>query len=192
MAYIADRFVVILDANVLWPFRTRDALLRFGEAGLFRPRWSEAILDEWVRTLTAAKPHLTESIQSQRAAMARTFEEGLVEGWEPFEKVIDLPDPDDRHVAAAAVRAGAEHIVTENLKDFPRSILEPLGIEAVRADDFLAATFELYPAEATRALRTMRRAYRNPKMDALTFVLDLQGSGLPKLASLAKEQVDVL
>ena len=192
MSHVADRFVVVLDANVLWPFRTRDALLRLGAAGLFRPRWSEAILDEWVRTLIAEKPHLEASVRSQRSAMARTFEEGLVEGWEPLVGGLKLPDPDDRHVVAAAIRAGAEHIVTENLKDFPSAVLAPLGLEAVRADDFLAATFELYPAEATKALRTMRRAYRNPAMDALDFVLDLQRSGLPKLASLAREQVDVL
>ena len=192
MNHVADRFVVVLDANVLWPFRTRDALLRFGAAGLFRPRWSEAILDEWVRTLIAEKPHLKASVRSQRSAMARTFEEGLVEGWEPLVGGLKLPDPDDRHVVAAAIRAGAEHIVTENMRDFPSAMLGPLGLEAVRADDFLAATFELYPAEATKALRTMRRAYRNPAMDALDFVLDLQRSGLPKLASLAREQVDVL
>ncbi|WP_031554081.1 PIN domain-containing protein [Parvularcula oceani] len=192
MSHVADRFVVVLDANVLWPFRTRDALLRFGAAGLFRPRWSEAILDEWVRTLIGAKPHLEESVRSQRFAMARAFEEGLVEGWEPLVDGIDLPDPNDRHVVAAAIRAGAEHIVTENVRDFPSATLEPLGIEAVRADDFLAATFELYPAEAVGALRTMRKAYRNPSMASLDFVFDLQKSGLPKLASLAKEHVDVL
>ncbi len=192
MSHVADRFVVVLDANVLWPFRTRDALLRFGQAGLFRPRWSEAILDEWVRTLLASKPHLEASISSQRTAMNRAFEEGMVTGWEPLVSGITLPDPDDRHVVAAAIRAGAEHIVTENLRDFPPTMLEPLGLEPVRADDFLAATFELYPAEATGALRTMRRAYQNPAMKPAEFVFDLQASGLPKLASLAKEHVDVL
>lgn len=49
MKHIADRFVVVLDANVLFPFRKRDVLLRFCEAGLFRARWSPQILDEWTR-----------------------------------------------------------------------------------------------------------------------------------------------
>ena len=44
LRYVADRFVVVLDANVLFPFRKRDVLLRFSHAGLFRARWSGEIL----------------------------------------------------------------------------------------------------------------------------------------------------
>ena len=67
--HIADRFVVVLDANVLFPFRKRDVLLRFSHAGLFRARWSEDILDEWMRYLLALKPQLEDSIRVQQAAM---------------------------------------------------------------------------------------------------------------------------
>ncbi len=67
MRCIADRFVVILDANVLYPFRVRDALLRFAEAGLFRARWSPTILDEWRRNLLKRRPELQDSIDLQTA-----------------------------------------------------------------------------------------------------------------------------
>ncbi len=67
MRCIADRFVVILDANVLYPFRVRDALLRFAEAGLFRARWSPTILDEWRRNLLKRRPELQDSIDQQTA-----------------------------------------------------------------------------------------------------------------------------
>ena len=162
MRCLADRFVVVLDANVLYPFRIRDALLRFAEAGLFRARWSPAIIDEWRRNLVAQKPEFEDSIDAQIAAMRIAFPEGCVTGGTDLIDSLELPDADDRHVLATAICAGAEHIVTENLKDFPDEKLDEYGISAVSADDFLASTFELYPAEALAALATMRRCYTRP------------------------------
>ena len=78
MRCLADRFVVVLDANVLYPFRIRDALLRFAEAGLFRARWSPAIIDEWRRNLVAQQPEFEASIDAQIAAMRIAFPEGCV------------------------------------------------------------------------------------------------------------------
>lgn len=163
---VADRFVVILDANVLYPFRVRDALLCFAEAGLFRARWSSKIIDEWRRNLLAARPELEASVNSQIAAMGRAFPEGLVHGGDALVDGLSLPDPNDRHVLATAIRAGAEHIVTENLKDFPTESLQDYAVSAVSADDFLSSTFELYPAEALTAMRAMRRDYDNPPLHA--------------------------
>jgi predicted nucleic acid-binding protein len=189
---IADRFVVVLDANVLFPFRLRDALLRFAEQGLFRARWSGDILEEWKSRLLAMKPHLRESLESQLKAMETAFPESLVSGYDHLINSLKLPDANDRHVLAAAIVCGAQHIVTENLKDFPSEALDPFGIEAISADTFLAGAFELYPAEAMTALRTMRRAYRNPPMNPSEFLLDLIGSGLVNTASLAKAEIDFL
>ena len=103
-----------------------------------------------------------------------------------------MPDPDDRHVLATAIRASAEHIETENLRDFSDEKLEEFGITAVSADDFLSSTFELYPAEALAALRAMRQDYKNPPFTTSEFIFDLQKRGLPKLASMLKENIDVL
>jgi predicted nucleic acid-binding protein len=189
---VADRFVVVLDANVLFPFRIRDALLRFAEAGLFRARWSPAILDEWRRSLLARRPALQASIDAQIKAMERAFPESCVVGGETLLPCLELPDQDDRHVLATAIRTGAEHIVTENLKDFPDVALAPFGISAVTADDFLASTFELYPGDALRAMRAMRRDYSKPPFTPGEFIFDLQAKGLPKLASMLKESFDLL
>ncbi len=192
MRCIADRFVVVLDANVLYPFRVRDALLRFAEAGLFRARWSPTILDEWRRNLIAQKPGYEASMDAQIAAMRIAFPEGCVTGGGDLIGSLDLPDPDDRHVLATAIRAGAEHIVTENLRDFPEAKLDQSGISAVSADDFLASTFELYPTEALTALATMRRCYTRPPFTPSEFIFDLQKKGLPKLASMLRENIDLL
>jgi hypothetical protein len=189
---VADRFVVVLDANVLYPFRVRDALLRFAEAGLFRARWSPKILGEWKANLLERRPDFQASIESQISAMDRAFPESCIDGADGLIDSLDLPDPDDRHVLATAIRAGAEHIVTENLRDFPDEKLAPFGITAVSADDFLASTFQLYPAEALAAMRTMRREYTRPPMTPGEFIFDLQATGLPKLASMLKENIDVL
>lgn len=124
--------------------------------------------------------------------MNRAFPESCVEGSESLIPSLDLPDPNDRHVLATAIRIGAEHIITEKLKDFPEAQLEPFGISAVSAGDFLSSTFELYPSEALAVMRTMRREYKIPPFPASEFIFDLQAKGLPKLASMLRENIDVL
>lgn len=183
MKHIADRFIVLLDANVLFPFRKRDILLRFYHAGLYRARWSGQILDEWTRNLLSLRPDLSASISSQLDAMHREFPEALVTGYERLIEGLELPDPDDRHVLAAAILSGAQHIITENLADFPADALEPFAIEAIDADDFLSRTYDLYPTEALQVCRATRVYYRNPPFTPSEFVLDLTAKGLPKLAS---------
>lgn len=94
MSDIADRFVVVLDANVLYPFGVRDALLRFAEAGLYRARWSNDILDEMVRSVLRVKPDREASILNMRKAMVRAFPEALVEGYEELITALARPDID--------------------------------------------------------------------------------------------------
>lgn len=192
MTEVADRFVVVLDANVLYPFRVRDVLLRFAEAGLFRARWSRQILEEWTSNLLAKKPLLEDSVLLQREAMARAFPEAMIEGHEALMPALTLPDENDRHVLAAAIRAGAHLIVTENLRDFPSEALEPYAIEAVSADAFVSATYELYPIEATAALRRMRLAYKRPPMSANDLIMDLMRVGLPLTAAISRREIDLL
>jgi predicted nucleic acid-binding protein len=170
----------------------RDTLLRFAEAGLFRARWSPTIIDEWRRSLLARKPELKVSIDAQIAAMRRAFPESCVTGADDLIEALHLPDPNDRHVLATAIRTGAEHIVTENLRDFPAIILDQYEISAVSADDFLFSTLELYPAEALSVIKTMRRGCSHPTFTPGEFLFDLQVKGLPKLASALKESIDLL
>ena len=106
--------------------------------------------------------------------------------------ILDLPDKDDRHVLAAAIRASAQHIITENLADFPAEALRPYDIEAVSADQFLASTLDLYPSEGISALRKLRQEYISPAMNASEFLFDLMRVGLARTASLARAQIDLL
>ena len=190
MIQIADRRVALLDANVLFPFRKRDILLRFHHAGLFRARWTEQILDEWTLNLLEQKPHLEPSVRSQRHAMHEHFAEALVTGYEPLIGTLALPDADDRHVLAAAIRCGAQYIVTDNLADFPAEVLAKYDIKAIDADGFLSATFDLYPSEALGVLSTLCETYRNPTFTPSEFVRDLTAKGLPRLAAQTDERRD--
>jgi len=192
LSEIADRFVVVLDANVLYPFRVRDVLLSFAEAGLYRARWSAQILDEWKKKLIQNKPHLEASVLSQEEAIIEAFPEALISGFEPIIPSLNLPDQNDCHVLAAAIVSGAQHIVTENLRDFPADVLGRYGIEAVTADDFLSSTFELYPMPAIKELAKVRQSYDNPAMTQSEFIMDLNRYGLVKTAGLARDMKEFL
>lgn len=85
----------------------------------------------------------------------------MVTGYENLIDGLVLPDPDDRHVLAAAVRCHAAVIVTFNLKDFPVEALRPYGVEAQHPDDFVMDLLDLSPAAVCRAAESCRRRLKN-------------------------------
>jgi predicted nucleic acid-binding protein len=115
-------FTVIYDANALFPAPLRDLLIGVAQTGIARARWTEQILDECFRNILARRPDLSESsLRRTRELMNRAIRDVLVTGHEALLPDACLPDPNDRHVLAAAVRAGAQVIVTFNLRDFPEA-----------------------------------------------------------------------
>lgn len=192
MSFTANPFVVVLDANVLFPVRTRDVLLTFAQEGLFRARLTDQIMDEWSRNLIRLRPELEPSVRRQEALIKEHFEECFVDGYEPLIVGLELPDRNDRHVLAAAIRSSAQVIVTENHRDFPVEVLAPYDIETLGADDMLANTYGLFRQGGARALRRVRQRYDNPSMSASEFLLDLTRCGLPKLAAMARQDIEYL
>lgn len=149
---------VVLDANVLFPFSLRDTFLRAASAGLFQVYWSADILDETTRNLKAKGLMTDEQAEHLIGEMARAFPEAWVTGYEPI--IDSMPnDPKDRHVAAAAVEAGAEVIVTKNLSDFENL---PDGIEAQGPDEFLLDLLDLEPDTLVDILHSQAKALSNP------------------------------
>ncbi|MEM8824776.1 MAG: PIN domain-containing protein [Pseudomonadota bacterium] len=162
----ANRFTVVLDANVLIPVLTRDVLLSLAEQNLYRVRWNALILDEVRQNLPRANPSVTEDAASRAvSAMVRAFPDALIEGWERLaDGLSDLPDPDDAHVIASAVNTGATVIVSQNLRHFPSGVLDPLGIACLHPDDFIADTISLDPGSAVVAIdRMLARHRKEPK-----------------------------
>ena len=114
----------IYDANVLYPAPLRDLLIRLAQAGLVRARWTDTIHDEWLRNVLKDNPRLSaERLARTRSLMNDAVRDCLVSGYEDLTATLSLPDPDDRHVLAAAIRARADVIVTYNLCDFPAPTL---------------------------------------------------------------------
>lgn len=192
MNCISDRFVALLDANILYPFRKRDILLSYSHKGLFRARWTHEILDEWSNNLLSDKPELTDSILSQQQAMLEYFPEALVINYNNLSHHLNLPDKNDNHVLAAAIKCNAQHIITDNLKGFPNSILEQYDTEAISADEFIFRTSELYETEAISVMRELIKKYKNPAFTVPEFIMDLNAKGLPKFASWLQERKDLL
>jgi predicted nucleic acid-binding protein len=183
MRHVSDRFAVVLDANVLYPFLTRDVLLSLAHAGLYRPLWSAEITLEWKRHLIERKPKKAGQIDQTARLMEEQFPEALVEGYESLIPALTLPDPGDRHVLAAAIRGGAQAIITENLRDFPKERLAAYDIEVNTADEFCLSTIQLYLPDAIQAIHVMRRRYVAPPMTPAELLISLNACGLVRTAA---------
>jgi predicted nucleic acid-binding protein len=154
-------FTALLDTCVLWPSLQRDVLLSLAAEGMYRPVWSSAILAElhYAETAKHVRNGDIQEVAAARAArlvihMRRAFNDAEISGWEGLEGTYGLPDPDDEHVLAAAVVAGAGAIVTLNLRDFPADRL-PLGIQTLTPAQFAAETVSLDPRRALDAIRSI-------------------------------------
>lgn len=145
MATRPGDIVAVLDACVLLPASLRDTLLRLAETPhLYIPKWSKQIWAEVARNLESRRKLTPEKIAHLREQVQLHFPEALIEDYEKF-AVLMTNDPKDRHVAAAAVKAKAQVIVTSNLKDFPRESLSEWGIEAQHPDRFLMGLYIVNP-----------------------------------------------
>ncbi|MGH3189198.1 MAG: PIN domain-containing protein [Streptosporangiaceae bacterium] len=174
------RYTAVLDACVLVPIALADTLLRVAEKGLYRPLWSQRILGEAQDAVEEIHPGIDAA--KRFASMREAFDDALVTGWEELEPGIHLPDEDDRHVVAAAVRGGAQGIITANAKDFPVSALEPLGLEAVHPDDFLLDQLDLSPPTLLQVIREQAAHTRRPPLTPRDLATLLGRAGVPDFA----------
>lgn len=160
-----SNFTAIYDACVLYPAPLRDFLMWLGLSGRFRARWSPQIHEEWKRSLLRNRQELTvEQLNRTSDLMDKAIPDALVTGYETLAESLRLPDPDDRHVLAAAIRCGASVIVTFNEKDFPNEALEPFGVEAQHPDLFIDNLFDLDPAAVVTAAQRQRAQLKHPSM----------------------------
>ncbi|MBF0391929.1 MAG: PIN domain-containing protein [Alphaproteobacteria bacterium] len=154
-----SRYAVVYDACVLYSAPLRDLLLELALTDLFRAKWTDAIHEEWIGAVLRQRPDLDRArLERTRVLMNSHVRDALVEGYEPLIGAIDgLPDPNDRHVVAAAAHSRADAVVTFNLKDFPAGVLDRHGLEAIHPDRFVRAQMDLGEAALGKVLGCVRR-----------------------------------
>lgn len=178
-------FTAVFDANVLYPAPLRDLLMWLALSGLFRARWTEQIHLEWKRNLLKDRADISQQqLDRTSSLMDAAIPDAVVTGYEPLCAELELPDPDDRHVLAAAIRCKAGVVVTFNLKDFPRAALAGYDIEAVHPDDFIADLVDLDQAAVLQATQRHFRSLKKPPMTAPAYLELLLRQGLTQTARL--------
>lgn len=131
-------FVVVYDASALYPHAQRDLLIGIAQAGLVQAKWTTEIIDE----MAAARLRRNPSLDPARLGMLKSLinhsvPDCLVWGYEPLVESLKLPDSDRRHVLAAAIKSGAQVLVTASIRDFPAANLAEFGVDAKTPDDFV-------------------------------------------------------
>lgn len=185
-------FTAFYDANVLYPAELRNFLMHLAVAGLFRAKWSADVHEEWMSSVLARRPDLTRTkLERTRALMDLHAVDALVTGYEDLIPGLQLPDPDDRHVLAAAIRGRADVIVTLNLRDFPARVLGSFGIEAQHPDEFTLRLLDLAPLSVVAAAESHRQSLKHPPRTTGEHLLALERQGLTRSASALRRLVTV-
>lgn len=186
-------FTALYDACVLYPAPLRDLLMRLALTDLFRARWTDEIHDEWIRNVLKNRPDLTrEQLERTRELMNSHVRDCLVSGYEDLIDGLELPDPDDRHVLAAAIRTRASVIVTFNLADFPSDYLAKHGLEAQHPDEFITHLLDLNPAAVCSAAKSQRASLKNPPKTVEEFLEALAKQRLPETVSRLRAFGDLI
>lgn len=177
-------FEVVYDACVLHPASGRDLLVRLGQTGLFRAHWTEDILDEMVRSILTRRPDLEpERLERTRQLMCEAVPDCLVSDYDELIEGLTLPDPNDRHVLAAAIKANAQVIVTENLKDFPADYLSRYGIEAQSPDTFVLHLVDLAASRVAAVVQQQAAELSKPARTTDELLSHLGHTGYPTAAA---------
>ena len=182
-----------LDANVLYPPTLRSVLLELAHADLYAPRWSDEVHREWMRSLAEKRPTLpAAAIVRMRALMEAYIGDVSVRGYEPLMATLVLPDPDDRHVLAAAIQGKASMIVTSNLKDFPAAVLAPNQITAQHPDAFVLSLLRADAEGVAMALAADRADLVNPPLSVDEYLATLERGGLPETVAALRPVKELL
>lgn len=176
--------VAFLDANVLYPSDLRSFLMYLALTGTFQPRWSNAVHEEWISNLLSSRSDITRAqLERTRRLMDVHAPGSLVTGFKSRIEDLSLPDPDDRHILAAAIHGKASVIVTNNLKDFPDQALRKHGPRAQAPDEFVMALFTTDPDAVRNAAETQRVGLKNPPKSIEEHLSTLALQGLVNTAS---------
>ena len=186
------KFSVIYDACVLYPAPLRDTLMRLALTGLFQAHWTDQIHEEWINALLRRGKYTREALEKVKLLMDSHVHDAKVTAYEDLIESIELPDIDDRHVLAAAIRCNADAIITFNLKDFPQKIVSNYDIEAIHPDDFICYQLDLSPTLVCNAIKKQRAALKNPEKTQEQFLSILQKQQLPQSCLALRRYIEFI
>lgn len=189
---MSSGFTILLDANVIYGQYLRSFMMFLAQTRIVRFKWTERILDECFENLKKRRPDIDPAKfdRTKSIMMTQVLQDALVTDFEAMEAGLELPDPDDRHVLAAAIKCGAQTIVTFNTKDFPTSALQTWGIEAMRPDEFVLDLLDLSPLKVEQATMNMQRSLLAPPMEIGELLDLLSRDGLTRSTEALRERLD--
>lgn len=181
----SPKLCCVLDTNVIYPLWIRDLLLWFAHYDLYTPRWSKHIFDEWL--VVMRRKGISDVEAAKRThIMNDAFPDALVIGYESLIPVLKLADQKDKHVLAAAVKANANLIITNNLKDFPAEYLSTFGLRAKCPDVFLAEIINNDNKTSIIAFNELVSIKKNPVYEAYQVLEILRKYGLRETTDLLR------
>jgi predicted nucleic acid-binding protein len=189
---ISGRYTAVLDACVLFSRLQRDVLLSLAHADLYTARWTEEIESEWTSSLKKQYPAAAHKIQNVVEQMREAIPDCLIVDYELFIPSIQLPDENDRHVLAAAIRGNADAIVSLNTKDFPGDVLAKFDVEVQTPDQFVLNQIMLHPPRALTAIKKMRKRWDRPAMSASDMVDLFEKRQLPQTAAHLRDVLELI
>ena len=184
----SSRFTCVLDTCVIYPLEVRDVLLWFAHFDLYVPKWTVDIHREWDAVMER-KGVDKEERRKRCEAIDTAFPFARVINYQPLIEQLNLPDDNDNHVLAAAIKVNANLIVTNNLKHFPENYLATFGLSVKSADDFLADIVDLDTETSLKAFRTLVSYRRNPEMDDFQVLDAMRRNGLIDTANYIHSQL---
>jgi predicted nucleic acid-binding protein len=188
-----SRYTALLDANVLYPAPLRDVFLQLAVTDIYKAKWTADIHREWIESLLRNEPHRDRAaLERTRDKMDLATRDCLVYGYESVIPSLTLPDPDDRHVLAAAIVGRCDVIVTQNLKDFPEAAVAPFQIETLHPDEFLSNQLSLAPGIFCSAIRKVRARLLHPPYSVEEYLAILTRQGLVATVGELESFADLL
>ncbi len=167
--------------------------MELAQTELFRARWTEEIHKEWIENLLENEPRRERAkLERTRDMMNEAVLDCLISGYEDLISSLTLPDPDDRHVLAAAIRGRADVIVTYNLRHFPETVLSGYGIEAQHPDEFVTNLIGLDASTVYAAAKKQRARLKNPPKTAEDFLATLEKLSLAQTVAHLRKAVELI
>lgn len=181
-------FIVLFDASVFYPAPVRDLFIELALADFYRAKWTNQIHKEWMWNLLRKRPDLKrENLEKTKRLINEAVEDCLVENYEALIKSLLLPDKDDRHVLAAAIKGEAQIIVTYNLKDFPDRILRKFDIQAQHPDDFFLNQIDLNLPAFLTTVKLIRKSLKKPSKTPREYIDSLRKHSLTRTAEFLRK-----